>query len=61
MVDKLLFVINFEYFVGLNLIFFVVDLYFENNNINYNIVYIYVYYIISLLYRDISSIFVIYV
>lgn len=44
MVDKLLFVINFEYFVGLNLIFFVVDLYFENNNINYNIVYIFVLY-----------------
>lgn len=44
MVDELLFVINFEYFVGLNLIFFVVDLYFENNNINYNIVYIFVLY-----------------
>lgn len=44
MVDELLFVINFEYFVRLNLIFFVVDLYFENNNINYNIVYICVLY-----------------
>lgn len=45
MVDELLFVINFEYFVGLNLIFFVVDLYFENNNINYICIILLVYYI----------------
>lgn len=40
MVDELLLAINPEYSVGSNLTFSAADLYLENNNINYNIVYI---------------------
>lgn len=40
MVDELLLAINPEYSVRSNLTFSAADLYLENNNINYNIVYI---------------------